>query len=90
MGRRASDPVVPEVRVTPALSAALIVALAAPFIGFFLYRINHPAFFSLCYAPWPLYFLVRIAQADTRRSVSLGCLGLIIANLALMNSGTVK
>jgi hypothetical protein len=90
LGARAFRPLVPEVRATPALSAALIVGLAAPFIGFFLYRINHPAFFSLCYAPWPLYFLVRIAEADTRRSVALGCLGLIIANLALMNSGTVK
>ena len=70
--------------------AALIVALAAPFIGFFLYRINHPAFFSLCYAPWPLYFLVRIAQAETRRAAALGCAGLIVANFALMNSGTVK
>ncbi|MEO6244583.1 MAG: hypothetical protein ABIQ12_04030, partial [Opitutaceae bacterium] len=70
--------------------SALIVALAAPFIGFFLYRINHPAFFSLCYAPWPLYCLVRIAQAETRRAVALGCAGLGLANLALMNSGTVK
>ena len=77
-------------RLTRHTSAALIVALAAPFIGFFLYRINHPAFFSLCYAPWPLYFLVRIAQAETRRAVALGCAGLGVANLALMNSGTVK
>lgn len=70
--------------------AALIVACAAPFIGFFLYRINHPAFFSLCYAPWPLYCFVRIAQATTRRALALWCLGLIVANFALMNSGTVK
>ena len=73
-----------------ALLAALLVALAAPFIGFFLYRINHPAFFSLCYAPWPLYCLVRVAQAETRRGVALWLTGLLVANLALMNSGTVK
>jgi hypothetical protein len=72
------------------LPAALLVALAAPFIGFFLYRINHPAFFSLCYAPWPLYCLVRVAQADTSRGVALWLTGLLVANLALMNSGTVK
>ncbi|MBL9189263.1 MAG: hypothetical protein JNK23_17405 [Opitutaceae bacterium] len=70
--------------------AALVVALAAPFIGFFIYRVNHPAFFSLCYAPWPLYCLVRLAQAETRRGVGLSLAGLIVANLALMNSGTVK
>jgi hypothetical protein len=72
------------------LPAALLVAVAAPFIGFFLYRINHPAFFSLCYAPWPLFCLIRIAQADTWRRVALWLTGLLAANLALMNSGTVK
>jgi hypothetical protein len=69
---------------------ALLVAAAAPFIGFFLYRINHPAFFSLCYAPWPLYCLVRVAQAATRRATALWVAGLVVANIALMNSGTVK
>ncbi|MBL9202748.1 MAG: hypothetical protein JNL39_19700, partial [Opitutaceae bacterium] len=70
--------------------AALIVAVAAPFAGFFLYRVNHPAFFSLCYAPWPLLCLVRLAQARTRRGVAASLAGLVVANLALMNSGTVK
>jgi hypothetical protein len=78
----------PDARAS--LLPAIIVALAAPFIGFFLYRINHPAFFSLCYAPWPLYCLVRMTQAETRRAVALCAAGLIVANLALMNSGTVK
>ena len=68
----------------------LIVAFAAPFIGFFLYRINHPAYFSLCYAPWPLYCLLRVANAGDRRGVTLWSAGLLVANLALMNSGTVK
>ncbi len=72
------------------LLPALLVAAAAPFIGFFLYRVNHPAFFSLCYAPWPLYCLVCIAQTETRRGLALGCAALVVANLALMNSGTVK
>lgn len=72
------------------LVSSLIVAFAAPFIGFFLYRINHPAFFSLCYAPWPLHCLVRIAKADTRRGVAGWAAALMVANLALMNSGTVK
>ncbi len=74
----------------PYLWAALLVAAAAPFIGFFLYRVNHPAVFSVCYAPWPLYCLVRLAGTDTRRGLALWCAGLVVANLALMNSGTVK
>lgn len=76
--------------LTRHLPAALIVAGAAPFIGFFLYRLNHPAFFSLCYAPWPLWCLVRAAQATTRRGTALALAGLLVANLALMASGTVK
>jgi hypothetical protein len=72
------------------LLPAVLVAASAPFIGFFLYRVNHPAFFSLCYAPWPLYCLVRIAHADTRRAIAGWCAALLVANLALMNSGTVK
>lgn len=68
----------------------LVVAVAAPFIGFFIYRINHPAYFSLCYAPWPLYCLLRVANAADRRDITLWSAGLLVANLALMNSGTVK
>jgi len=79
-------------------TAAVLVAAAAPFLGFFLYRLNHPAFFSLCYAPWPLYCLVRIALLDPARDGAAAChrgtrrwaLALLGANLALMCSGTVK
>ena len=79
-------------------TAAVLVAVAAPFLGFFLYRLNHPAYFSLCYAPWPLYCLVRIALLDPARdgagAVHRGTrrwsLALLGANLALMCSGTVK
>ena len=76
--------------VTRYLPAALIVAAAAPFIGFFVYRINHPAFFSLCYAPWSLYCWVRVTQAFGARASAWWAAGLIVANAALMNSGTAK
>lgn len=94
------------------LLPALLVTLAAPFVGFFLYRLNHPAFFSLCYAPWVLYCWLRVTEATTPASTASTstsqlqlapgaptaprapnarwALGLIVANLALMNSGTVK
>ena len=75
---------------TPAVAAALIVAFAAPFFGFFFYRLNHPAIFSVCYAPWVLYCWVRVTHAATRRSVALWATALIVANIALMNSGTAK
>ena len=71
------------------LPAALIVSLAAPFMGFFVYRVNHPAFFSFCYAPWPLYCWLGFTQAPGRRAAAWAA-GLVVANLALMNSGTAK
>ncbi|HVW21329.1 MAG TPA: hypothetical protein VHC86_08945 [Opitutaceae bacterium] len=75
--------------LTRHLPAALIVAVASAFVGVFVYRVNHPAFFSFCYAPWPLYCWLRAAAADRRRTAGwLG--GLMLANLALLASGTVK
>ena len=40
--------------------ASLVVTAAAPFIGYFAFRFNHPAYFSIVYAPWILwsYFLL--------------------------------
>jgi hypothetical protein len=96
LGRQASRPAISAAAATPAapgifaLPAAMIVAFAAPFIGFFVYRINHPAFFSLCHAPWVLYCWIRLAQAVGRRPVTLWLAGLFVANFALFNSGTVK
>lgn len=77
-------------RLTRRLSAALIVAAAAPFIGFFLYRFNHPAIFSVCYAPWALYCWLRLTEAVNVRATAWWAAGLLVANLALMNSGTAK
>ncbi len=70
--------------------SAAIVSLAAPFAGFFVYRVNHPAFFSFCYAPWPLYFWLCLARAKGSRGAILSCAGIIAANVALINTGTVK
>jgi hypothetical protein len=72
------------------LVAALLVTVAAPFLGFFVYRINHPAFFSVCYAPWVLYCWVRAVQAERLRSFACWATALVGANIALMNSGTAK
>ncbi|HUR58412.1 MAG TPA: hypothetical protein VM029_11920 [Opitutaceae bacterium] len=73
-----------------ALYSALIVSAAAPFIGFFIFRVNHPAIFSLSYAPWVLYAWVRAAQASTVRATAGWLLLLMAANGSLMNSGTAK
>jgi hypothetical protein len=76
--------------VTRHLPSALLVTVAAPFLGFFIYRVNHSAFFSVCYAPWALYCWLRFNEAPRGRA-ALGWLGgLIVANWSLLTSGTVK
>jgi hypothetical protein len=72
------------------LPTALLLAASSAFIGLFVYRINHPAIFSLCYAPWILYCWLSITEARCRRSSILGLVALIGANWTEMNSGTAK
>ena len=48
---------------TTLFPAALLLAASSAFIGFFSWRLNHPAFFSVCYAPWILYSWLRILDA---------------------------
>ncbi|MEO5958549.1 MAG: hypothetical protein ABIZ49_13010, partial [Opitutaceae bacterium] len=70
--------------------AALCVAASAPFIGFFAYRLNHPALFSVCYAPWLLVCWIGIARAMSWRQVAGWVGGLVVANIALLNCGALK
>lgn len=72
------------------LGPALMVSAAAPFIGFFVFRINHPAIFSLAWAPWVLLCWVHATQAVSWRPATRWLSGLVLANTALLSSGTVK
>lgn len=72
------------------LGAALIVAYASIFVGFFVFRVNHPAYFSFCYGPLVLLAWCHVIGAETRRAFFLGLLGLIGANWMLLTSGTAK
>ncbi len=72
------------------LPSALIAAFSSPFVGFFLYRLNHPDYFGFCYAPWILYCWCRLSTAATWRSGAAWCVGLVAACWTEMNSGTVK
>ncbi|HEY1763563.1 MAG TPA: hypothetical protein VGF85_01485 [Opitutaceae bacterium] len=76
--------------LTRELPAALLLAASSAFIGFYVYRINHPAIFSLGYAPWILYLWLRAVDAGSVRSLILWMAGLVVANVAELNSGTVK
>ena len=79
---------------TGRLAAAAGLAFGACFAGFFLYRFNHPAYWSMCYAPWILYAWLEIArepggEGEGRRTLRWVGL-LLLANWVEFNSGTVK
>lgn len=72
------------------LPAALATAASVSFIGFFVYRINHPAVFSLCYAPWILWCWMGLADSGGARPAVLWLAALVGANWVEMCSGTAK
>jgi hypothetical protein len=59
--------------ITRAIAPSAMVAIIAPFIGYFMYRVNHPAIFTLCYAPLILLAWLKMIYAEDE---SLGCDGL--------------
>lgn len=77
-------------RTSGSLPAALLLALSAPFMGFFAYRYNHPAFFSLCYSPWILLAWIQAARVPQLRQVIAWSFFLIFANWCELYSGTAK
>jgi hypothetical protein len=72
------------------LPTSMLTALSACFLGFYIYRINHPAIFSLCYSPLILYAWLRCLDAKCARSAVIWLTALMGANWMELNSGTVK
>jgi hypothetical protein len=72
------------------LPSALLVAVGAGFLGFFTFRINHPANFSVGYAPWILIAWIGLAQAVEARREAGWLGGLLLAHWLEFASGTIK
>jgi hypothetical protein len=55
---------------TGAWFPAALAAFAAPFVGVYAYRVNHPAVFAMTYAPWVLvaWFLLARAGSGVERA----------------------
>lgn len=70
--------------------AAALITFASAFLGFFIYRINHPAFFSFCYAPWVLVAWMIVEGDVGRPNQARGIAALVAGNALLLTSGTVK
>jgi hypothetical protein len=77
-------------RLTRHLGSALLVTIGGGFIGFFTFRLVHPANFSVCYAPWILWAWTGLVQADTSRRELRWLGALFAANWLVLTSGTVK
>lgn len=72
------------------LGVATLLAASSAFLGFFAYRFNHAAIFSLSYAPWILLAWLEIARAAGGRAAARWVGLLIAANWMELNSGTAK
>ena len=77
-------------RATNRTRAALAVAAVAPWIGYFEYRANHPAQFTVCLSPLILAAWAQLAAAQNRRGLLGGAMFLFFANWEVLTSGTVK
>jgi hypothetical protein len=75
---------------TRRLGPSALVALSAPFIGFFSFRLNHPAAITVCYSPWVLVAWLELARTTQPRQAARLFVLLVAANGCLITSGTVK
>ena len=77
-------------RTARGLGVAVLLAASSAFIGFFSFRFDHAAFFSVCWSPWILLCWVGAARAATARGLAGCALGVLAANWLELNSGTAK
>lgn len=77
-------------QLTRHLTAALLVTLSSAFIGFYTFRLVHPANFSVGYAPAILWAWTGLLHASSRRATAGWLAALVGANWITMTSGTMK
>ena len=75
---------------TSDIAAALALTASSAFIGFFFYRFNHAAFFTVSYSPWILLAWMKIAREQSSRKLVTAMGLLFLASFSVLNSGTVK
>ncbi|MDH4064040.1 MAG: hypothetical protein OEW19_06545 [Acidobacteriota bacterium] len=75
---------------TGSVFAGVMVGAAAPFIGYFTFRLNHPAAFSLTYTPWLLGAFVLLSRQREWRGLWWSGAGVAVAAALQMVSATPK
>lgn len=76
--------------LTRHLGSAVITSFAGTLVGFFGFRINHMAQFSVEAAPWVLVGWLLLREAISGSQVARALLVWALGNWELLNSGTVK
>jgi hypothetical protein len=76
--------------LTGSTGAAALMAVAAPFVGYYTMRLNHPAYFSLTYAPWVLLAYAAMSRATSRRALAVAAAGLAFASWLQLVGSTPK
>jgi len=76
--------------LTRRLGVSALLGASGAWIGFFAYRMNHPAFFSMSFSPWVLLPWLTIIAANDRRSMLAAVFGLQLADWCELTSGTAK
>jgi hypothetical protein len=76
--------------ITQCTTSGLLLAASSPFIGFFLLRLNHPAYFTMCYAPWILVGWSCMTRLNGRRRASPFIALIALASIMCLNSGAIK
>ncbi len=76
--------------LTAELGPALLMTAAAGFLGYFGFRLNHAANFSLCYSAWILVAWAGLLRAPSLRAEIRCALLLVVSSFAVYTSGTVK
>jgi hypothetical protein len=69
---------------------AAFAAATAGYIGFFAFRLNHVAQFSVCFAPWVIVAWLRLGEARTWKGFAAAAGLWVLANWEMMTSGTIK
>ncbi|WP_438479524.1 YfhO family protein [Oleiharenicola lentus] len=77
-------------QLTRHLAASLLITATAAFIGFYTFRLVHPANFSVCVAPLILWAWTGLVHAGTSRRIAGWLAALVAANWFVMTSGTMK
>jgi hypothetical protein len=77
-------------RLTRHLPVSLALAASVQFIGFFMYRGDPRALFSLCCSPWVLYLWLGAVDCSSNGASLLWIAGLLGVNVAEMSGGTSR